>query len=239
MFTSLDKYVNKITGNPLTETQQEQFQIFYERMTEKNKVMNLTAITEPAEVELKHYIDSVALAEVFPEIKTETYQILDLGTGAGFPGLPLKLVFPQHKVTLFDSLNKRVVFLQEIIDALGLKKCEALHGRAEECARKKELREHFDLVVSRAVANLSVLAEYCLPFVKKGGYFIAYKTADMEEELSAAQKAISLLGGTVEKTEVITLPDSDIRRSFLIIKKTAPTPKAYPRKAGTASKKPL
>ncbi len=246
----LSKYVEELTGSPLSDNQLQQFETYYDMLIETNKVMNLTAITERDEVILKHFMDSVALAG-YHGIKDKALKVIDVGTGAGFPGIPLKIAFPKLNVTLFDSLNKRIKFLQSVIDELGLDgtlaangskdlgSCEAIHGRAEEGGRKKNMREAYDLVVSRAVANMSVLAEYTLPFVKEGGYFIPYKTLTVDEELDAGKKAISVLGGKLEKVEKLTLPDSDIGRSFVFIKKVKATPKAYPRKAGTASKQPL
>lgn len=233
-------YVEQITEGQvlLTDVQLAQFEQYYNGLIEKNKVMNLTAITEREDVILKHFIDSLALAG-YVKLWEKEYKIIDVGTGAGFPGIPLKIAFPNLQVTLFDSLNKRIKFLQEMIDTLKLKEITAVHGRAEEGARDKNMREKYDFAVSRAVANMAVLSEYCIPFVKVGGYFIPYKTGTVEEEITQGKKAIQILGGKIEKTEKLMLPDSDISRSFVFIKKEKQTPKAYPRKAGTASKQPL
>lgn len=233
-------YVEQITKGQvlLTDVQLVQFEQYYDRLIEKNKVMNLTAITEREDVILKHFIDSLALAR-YVKLWEKEYKIIDVGTGAGFPGIPLKIAFPNLQVTLFDSLNKRIKFLQEMIDTLKLKEITAVHGRAEEGARDKNMREKYDFAVSRAVANMAVLSEYCIPFVKVGGYFIPYKTGTVEEEITQGKKAIQILGGKIEKIEKLMLPDSDISRSFVFIKKEKQTPKAYPRKAGTASKQPL
>jgi len=219
----------------LSEKQMEQFRIYYEMLIEKNKVMNLTAITEFDEVLEKHFLDSVSLIRA--KNLHQAISVLDLGTGAGFPGIPLKILFPELKITLADSLNKRVLFLQEVIDALKLKDIVAIHGRAEDLAKDKNYREQFELCVSRAVANLSTLSEYCLPFVKIGGEFISYKSGDCEEEVLSAKSAIFLLGGKVKETIKFELGESG--RSFIIIEKIKGTPKTYPRKAGTPSKKPL
>lgn len=236
------EYLEDITEGKviLNDTQLEQFDKYYEILIEKNKVMNLTAITEREDVILKHFIDSIALAGYY-DFSNKNIKVIDVGTGAGFPGIPLKIAFPDIDLTLYDSLNKRINFLNEVINTIGLDKntCVALHGRAEEGGRNKDMREKYELVVSRAVANMAVLSEYCIPFVRQGGYFIPYKTGKVDEELESAKKAISILGGKIENTKKIVLPDSDIGRSFVFIKKIKPTPKTYPRKAGTANKQPL
>ena len=218
-----------------TEKQLEQFRIYYEMLVEKNKVMNLTGITEWDEVLEKHFLDSISLIRVID--LSQNISVLDMGTGAGFPGIPLKIAFPNLQITLADSLNKRVLFLQEVIDALKIEGIEAVHSRAEDLARDKNYREQYDLVVSRAVANLSTLSEYCLPFVKIGGQFIPYKSGDIEEEVVASKSAVFLLGGKIKDTVKFELGESG--RSFVLIDKTKGTPKTYPRKAGTPSKKPL
>lgn len=224
-------------GVQLSKEQIEQFILYYELLVEKNKVMNLTAITELDEVLQKHFLDSISLAKVMEMNQDE--KILDLGTGAGFPGIPLKIAFPELEITLVDSLNKRVLFLQEVIEKLNLNKIEAIHSRAEELARKKEYREQFDICVSRAVANLSTLSEYCLPFVKVGGSFVSYKANEVEKEVEDAKKALSVLGGKCNRIEAFELPDTDIHRTFVMIEKVKKTPKTYPRKAGTPSKTPI
>lgn len=233
-------YLENITNgkNTLSESQLSQFEAYFEMLVEKNKVMNLTAITERDDVILKHFIDSLALAKYYDFNKPAN--LIDVGTGAGFPGLPLAIAFPEIKVTLFDSLNKRILFLQEVVDELGLDfRVKCVHGRAEEGARNLDFREKYDLAVSRAVANMAVLSEYCIPFTRVGGYFIPYKSGDIEDELSQGKKAVKLLGGNIEKVEKLTLPDSDISRSFIFIKKEKSTPKKFPRKPGTASREPI
>lgn len=220
----------------LTEKQLNQFLLYYELLVEQNKVMNLTAITDYEEVLKKHFIDSLSLVKAYDLSKSVS--VIDVGTGAGFPGVPLKIAFPNLQVTLLDSLNKRISFLNSVIDALGLNEIEAIHGRAEDFARNS-LREKYDLCVSRAVANLSTLSEYCLPFVKVGGQFISYKSEKIAEEKIAAQNAISILGGKVAAQMEFTLPDSDIYRNLFVIEKVKATPKKYPRKAGLPGKEPL
>lgn len=223
----------------LTDKQTEQFLQYYEMLVEKNKVMNLTGITEYEEVIQKHFLDSLSLIRVISDIDSQKLTVIDLGTGAGFPGLPLKIAFPELEITLMDSLNKRILFLQEVIDALGLKKVSAVHGRAEEMAVNAAHRQQYDLCVSRAVSNLAVLTEYCLPFVKKGGLFVSYKSADSDAEIQEGKKAISILGGKLTTVDKFQLPDSDLGRALVCIKKVKDTPKKYPRKAGTPAKLPL
>lgn len=224
-------------GIVLEEEQKRQFIQFYEYLVEKNKVMNLTGITEWEEVLVKHFVDSLACVKAVDMGSVQNF--LDVGTGAGFPGIPLKIVFPHLEACLLDSLKKRVNFLEESFSLLGFQNAEAIHGRAEEYAKKKEYREQFDLCVSRAVSNLSTLSEYCLPYVKKDGYFISYKSGNVQEEAKQAEKAIEILGGKVLDIQYFRLPDSDIERSLIVIKKIKNTPVRYPRKAGTPAKEPL
>lgn len=222
---------------PYWEEKINQYLIYYEMLTEKNKVMNLTAIKEFEDVVEKHFLDSLSLIKCMD--LNRKMQVLDLGTGAGFPGIPLKIAFPELEIVLMDSLNKRVLFLQEVISELNLSGITAIHGRAEEMAVKKEYREQFDLCVSRAVANLSSLSEYCLPFVRVGGNFVSYKSGEVEEEVKQAGKAISVLGGKMVKVQKFVLPQTDVSRSFVQIEKKKRTPKSYPRKAGTPSRTPI
>lgn len=234
---NFDKFIEELNKISITlsEKQLEQFRIYYEMLVEKNKVMNLTGITEWDEVLEKHFLDSISLIRAID--LSQDLTVMDMGTGAGFPGLPLKIAFPNLKVTLADSLNKRVIFLQEVIDELGLEDIEAIHGRAEDLARDKAYREQYDLSVSRAVANLSTLSEYCLPFVKIGGQFISYKSGECDEEVAASKSAVFLLGGKIKDVVKFELGESG--RSFIVIDKVKGTSKEYPRKAGTPSKKPL
>lgn len=219
----------------LSDLQLQQFLTYYELLVDKNKVMNLTSITDFHEVLLKHFIDSISLVRVLN--LEQSLSLMDMGTGAGFPGIPLKIVFPNLKVTLSDSLNKRVNFLQEVIDTLNLKEINAVHGRAEDLARNSQYRESYDLCVSRAVANLSTLSEYCLPFVKIGGKFVSYKSGNCLEEVEEAKTAVFLLGGKIMNIDKFDMCGSS--RSFVVIEKRGGTPKKYPRKAGTPSKNPI
>ena len=224
-------------GISLTEEQTEQFMLYYEKLIEVNRVMNLTAITEFEDVMRKHFLDSLTLVKAMDMKNVK--RVLDLGTGAGFPGIPLKIAFPDTEFVLLDSLNKRVKFLHDIIELCRLKKIQAVHGRAEELAGKKEYRESFDLCVSRAVANLSSLSEYCLPYVEKGGLFVSYKSGNIQEELEAAGYAIQILGGRIKDTVKFKLPGSDMDRSLVVIEKIRETPARYPRRAGIPSREPL
>lgn len=219
----------------LSDKQYNQYVTYYEMVVEKNKVMNLTGITEFDEFIDKHYIDSLSIVNAVDIHQVQS--AIDVGTGAGFPGIPLKIAFPNLRMTLADSLNKRILFLQEVIEELGLKDIEALHARAEELGKNKEYREKFDLVVSRAVANLSSLEEYCVPFVKIGGNFISYKSGEIEEEVANAKNATFLLGGKMKEVYKFDLYEQ--KRSFVVIDKVKGTPKTYPRKAGTPTKTPL
>ena len=227
----------KELGVSLTDKQIEQFLIYYELLTEWNSFMNLTAITEYEDVLKKHFVDSVSLIQAVDVRKELT--LIDVGTGAGFPGLALKIAYPELKVTLLDSLQKRIQFLDAVIEKLGLEGIEAIHGRAEDFAKPQKLRESFDLCVSRAVANLSTLSEYCLPFVKVGGYFIPYKSEKIAQEKEEAEKALELLGGKFERQVEFMLPSSDIYRNLFVIKKVKETPKKFPRKAGLPAKEPI
>ena len=234
--TQFEKDLSEI-GVTLTEQQINQFLRYYELLVEWNEKMNLTAITTYDEVMKKHFVDSLSLIKTYDISKQ--VKVIDVGTGAGFPGLALKIAYPALQVTLLDSLNKRINFLNEVIAQLGLTGVETVHGRAEDFAKPNMLREKFDLCVSRAVANMSTLSEYCLPFVKVGGEFISYKSEKIDEEMSKAKNAISILGGKLQRNEEFYLPDSDIYRNLAVIKKTKETPKKYPRKAGLPSKEPL
>lgn len=224
-------------GIELSQRQIEQFQTYYEMLIQKNKVMNLTAIVDKDEVIDKHFVDSLALVKTNCDFHGK--KLIDMGTGAGFPGIPLKIAFPDLEVILIDSLNKRILFLKDVIDTLKLKGIEALHGRAEDFAKKEEFRESFDYVVSRAVANLSVLAEYCIPYVKTNGYFCPYKSGEIKEEVYNAKKAVNLLGGNIDQIISFEIPDTDMKRTILKIKKKKTTPKRFPRKAGLPAKEPI
>lgn len=229
--------VAKEYGLELTSDQISAFNKYYELIVEWNEKINLTAITEPREVAIKHIVDSLSCYQ--KELFTGQVSLIDVGTGAGFPGLPLKIFCPELKLTLLDSLNKRVKFLQLVVDELGLKDVEVIHARSEEAARNKKYREKFDLVTARAVARLPIICEYCLPFVKQGGTFIALKGRQYEEEIQEAQKAFSVLGGKLVKSMPVKLPELEDKRAVVYIKKEKATPKVYPRKAGTPERNPI
>ena len=234
--SKFEEELEKLNIN-LTEHQKEQFDRYYEMLVEWNNVMNLTGITDYDEVNLKHFTDSLTLVRNIDMNKIDA--VIDIGTGAGFPGLPIKIAFPHIHVVLLDSLNKRIKFLNAVIEELDLADVETLHGRAEDYAKRKEYREQFDLCVSRAVANLATLSEYCLPYVKKGGVFLPYKSGEIDEEVVQAKKAVTILGGTLREVIKFQLPGSEIGRSFVKIEKVKPTAKKYPRKAGLPAKEPL
>jgi len=215
--------------------QTEQFFDYMNLLIEWNEKINLTAITDPEEIILKHFIDSITILKEIPD----NSKIVDVGTGAGFPGIPLSIMNPTLKITLVDSLNKRLIFLQEVINKLGLKNVEIIHARAEEFGQNKNYREKFDVSTSRAVANLSTLSEYLIPLVKVGGKVVSMKAAEAHQEINDAKKAIDILGGSIEKIDEFNLPQSDIGRTVIIIRKNKQTPAKYPRKAGTPSKEPI
>ncbi|MCR4716647.1 MAG: 16S rRNA (guanine(527)-N(7))-methyltransferase RsmG [Lachnospiraceae bacterium] len=230
---TLRKYAKKY-GIDINDKQLSQFDKYYEMLIETNKVMNLTAITEKNEVIIKHFLDSIILVKYYD---LSNKRVLDVGSGAGFPGIPLKIIEPSIKLTMMDSLNKRVKFLDNMCIELGLHSAAAVHMRAEDMARNKQYREQFDVVTSRAVANFATLSEYCLPFVKLKGCFIAYKSVNMEEELESADNAIKILGGKVKDKYTFEIDDNS--RAIVVVDKIKATAKAYPRKAGTPAKNPL
>lgn len=227
-------------GIMLSDEQMNQFEEYYEFLVTTNKVVNLTAITAKEEVYLKHFYDSIIPVIEEPVFRTEAVSICDVGAGAGFPSIPMKIVFPQLKVTIVDSLNKRIKFLQELVERLNLEDVELYHARAEEFAGKKSKhRESYDYVTARAVARMSVLTELCLPLVKIGGHFIALKAQKADQELADAQKAITVLGGEFEQDIETELPITHDERHLLVVKKVKSTPKQYPRKAGTPARNPI
>jgi 16S rRNA (guanine(527)-N(7))-methyltransferase GidB len=221
----------------LEEEKIQQFITYYDILVEWNKVMNLTGITEFEEVVIKHFVDSLSLIKAVNPTKIQS--VIDIGTGAGFPGIPLKIVYPNLEVVLLDSLNKRIKFLNTVIEKLHLSNIRCIHGRAEDFSRKAEYREQFDLCVSRAVANLASLSEYCIPYVKKAGMFISYKSGKIESELEEAKIAVKILGGKIDSSIKFYLPDTDMERSLVVIKKVSNTAKMYPRKAGIPAKEPI
>lgn len=228
---------SKELGIDLDNNSIEKFKIYKNLLKEWNNKINITAITEDKEIIVKHFLDSMTpyILDIFNGDK----KIIDIGTGGGFPGLPLKIINDNLKITLMDSLNKRITFLKEVISSLELNDIEAIHGRAEELSRTKEYREIYDVCISRAVASLDTLCEYCIPFVKPGGYFISMKGPDIDEELNKARNSIKTLGGKLIDKKIITIPQSNIRHSLLIIKKVRETPTKYPRGGGKPKKNPL
>lgn len=226
---------SKILGVRFSVEQIEQFYKYMNLLIEWNEKMNLTAITEPKEIILKHFIDSITILKYIDD----NSKLVDVGTGAGFPGVPLSIMNPTLKITLVDSLNKRLIFLQEVVKELNLKNIEIVHARAEEFGQNKNYREKFDIATSRAVSNLATLSEYLVPLVKIGGKIISMKASNAKEEINDAQKAIEVLGGKIEKIEEFDLPESDIGRTIIIIDKNKCTPAIYPRKAGTPAKEPI
>ena len=225
----------KSLGMELSEEQIRQFEAYRAGVLEWNEKVNLTAITDPEEFEMKHFADSVMSAG--NDIMKNAKKIIDVGTGGGFPGIPLAILFPEKQFTLMDSLGKRIKIIDQLAKEIGIKNVELVHARAEDLAKKKEYREQYDVCVSRAVANLATLSEYCIPFVKIGGYFAPYKTAAAEEEIAEGKKALFILGGHLES--VSEFSDAELDHTILWIKKVKMTPVKYPRKAGTPSKEPL
>ena len=244
-FEKLSQFAEK-NNLVLSAEDLEKFSQFCSTLIAENKVMNLTAIDDPDEIEIKHFIDSLEAATAINRLWNEnqgleeTFRLVDVGTGAGFPGIPLKIYFKNAHFTLLDSLNKRILFLNKVINQLQLENIEAVSSRAEDFAKVGSVsRETFDFCVSRAVADMSVLLEYCLPMVTVGGYCILYKSGDFQEELENAEKAMEVLGGELAGIEEFTLPETDAGRSLILIKKIKATPDKYPRRSGKPSKSPI
>lgn len=227
----------KILGIDINEDKINSFILYKELLKEWNKKINITSITDDEEIDIKHFIDSIT--PLTTDLFRKDIKMIDIGTGGGFPGVPLKIINEDMEVVLLDSLKKRIIFLNEIIDKLDLKNIISIHGRAEELGRDKSYREKYDIAISRAVASLNTLSEYCLPFVKVGGFFISMKGSDVDEELKEAEKSIRILGGKLKEKKVIKLPLSDITHSLIIIEKIKETPTKYPRAGGKPKKNPL
>lgn len=223
----------------LTEKQITQFYEFYVNLIQTNRTLNLTAVTDLEGVVYKHFLDSLLIVKAVPELLSKSYRVMDIGTGAGFPGIPLAIAFPEWKLTLNDSLQKRLGFIIEVCEKLGLTNVELVHGRAEDLGQQPKYREQYDLCVSRAVANLSTLSEYCIPFIHTHGLFIPYKSGKTRDELGNARHGIQLLGGKLRNTVEFTVGPEKAERTFPVIEKVSSTPKNFPRKAGVPAKKPL
>lgn len=236
-----EKFVLELSKHnfELTDKQKQQFKLYFKMLIEVNEHVNLTRITEEDEVYLKHFYDSVTPLFTFGAVFKDGATLCDVGAGAGFPSIPLKILKPGLKVTIVDSLQKRLNFLKDLISELGLTDVELVHGRAEDVGQNKLYRERFDIVTARAVARMSVLSEYCLPLVKKGGYFVALKGPKAEDELDDGKKALEVLGGKLIKDEELTLPESEEERTLVLVQKVKSTPKKYPRQAGTPRRKPI
>lgn len=236
-----EKFVLELSKHnfELTDKQKQQFKLYFKMLIEVNEHVNLTRITEEDEVYLKHFYDSITPLFTFGAVFKDGTTLCDVGAGAGFPSIPLKILKPGLKVTIVDSLQKRLNFLKDLISELGLTDVELVHGRAEDVGQNKLYRERFDIVTARAVARMSVLSEYCLPLVKKGGYFVALKGPKAEDELDDGKKALEVLGGKLIKDEELTLPESEEERTLVLVQKVKSTPKKYPRQAGTPRRKPI
>lgn len=226
-------------GFKLSSKQKEQFATYYNKLIEFNKKVNLTRITDKNEVYLKHFFDSITPLLEFSDLFKGEKSLCDVGAGAGFPSLPIKILCPDLSITIVDSLGKRLKFLDELVSDLSLDKVTLVHSRAEDAGQNKNLREKFDLVTGRAVARMSVLSEYCLPLAKVDGYLVTLKGPKAQDELADAKNAIEVLGGSVKEVKELMLPDTDDERTLIVVKKVKATPKKYPRQAGTPSRKPL